>query len=50
LPLSSTAIAVGLLGETLTTGHLIAFACAVGGILLIATAPQGETQRSAPGD
>ena len=50
LPVSSTAIAVGWLGETLTIGHLIAFACAVGGILLIATGPQGETQRSGPGD
>jgi drug/metabolite transporter (DMT)-like permease len=42
LPLASTAIAVGWLDETLTTGHLIAFACAVGGIVLIATAPQGQ--------
>ena len=37
LPLTSTLIAVTLLGESLTTGHGIAFACAVGGILLIAT-------------
>ncbi len=49
LPFASTAIAVGWLDETLTSGHLIAFACAVGGILLIATAPQSEKQRSAPG-
>jgi drug/metabolite transporter (DMT)-like permease len=48
LPAASTAIAVGWLGETLTTGHLIAFACAVGGILLIATAPRSEFQRSVP--
>lgn len=48
LPLSSTAIGVGILGETLTTGHLVAFACAVGGILLIAMAPQGDTRRSGP--
>ena len=46
LPISSTAFAVGLLGETLTTGHWIAFACAVGGILLIATAPQGGSGRA----
>ena len=38
LPLSSTLIAVTVLGEALTTGHWIAFACAVAGILLIATA------------
>jgi drug/metabolite transporter (DMT)-like permease len=37
LPLSSTIVAVGVLGETLMAGHLIAFACAVAGILLIAT-------------
>jgi drug/metabolite transporter (DMT)-like permease len=40
LPLSSTLLAVAVLGETLTAGHWIAFACAVGGILLIATAPE----------
>ena len=39
LPLSSTFIAVAVLGETLTPGHFVAFACAVAGILLIATAP-----------
>ena len=43
LPLSSTLIAVGVLGETLTIGHLVAFACAVGGIVLIATTPHGES-------
>ena len=48
LPLSSTALAVGLLGETLTTGHLIAFACAVGGILLIAKIPERERQAGRP--
>jgi drug/metabolite transporter (DMT)-like permease len=37
LPLSSTFIAVAFLGETLTAGHFIAFACAVAGILLIAS-------------
>ena len=48
LPLASTAIAVGFLGETLTTGHLVAFACAVGGIVLIATAPPGDAPRTDP--
>jgi drug/metabolite transporter (DMT)-like permease len=43
LPLSSTLLAVAVLGETLTTGHLIAFACAVAGILLIATAPAAKS-------
>ena len=38
LPLTSTLVAVGVLGETLTSGHLVAFGCAVAGILLIATA------------
>lgn len=38
LPLSSTLIAVTVLGEALTIAHWIAFACAVAGILLIATA------------
>jgi drug/metabolite transporter (DMT)-like permease len=42
LPVASTAIAVGLLGESLTAGHLIAFGCAAAGILLIATAPPHE--------
>ena len=50
LPLSSTAIAVGMLGETLTMGHMIAFACAVGGILLIALAPQREARLGVPGN
>lgn len=40
LPLAATAVGVGWLGETLTIGHLIAFACAVGGIVLIAFATQ----------
>jgi len=39
LPLAATAVGVGFLGETLTSGHLVAFACAVGGILLITAAP-----------
>ena len=43
LPLAATAIGVGWLGETLTPGHLVAFACAVGGIVLIAFAPQQHT-------
>ena len=38
LPLTTTAIAVGVLGETLTAGHLVAFAFASAGIVLIATA------------
>ena len=33
----------------LNPGHWIAFACAVGGILLIATAPRGDAGRSVPG-
>ena len=37
LPVASTSIAVAVLGETLTAGHLIGFACAVAGILLVAT-------------
>ena len=37
LPLTSTAIGVGWLGETLTAGHGIAFAFAVAGIVLITT-------------
>jgi drug/metabolite transporter (DMT)-like permease len=41
LPLSSTLIAVTVLGEALTPGHWIAFACAVAGILLIATTKKG---------
>ncbi len=45
LPLAATAIGVGWLGETLTTGHLIAFACAVGGIVLIAFAPRPDAAR-----
>jgi len=47
LPIASTAIAVGFLGESLTTGHWIAFACAVAGIVLIATAPQREADAEA---
>ena len=35
LPLTSTMIAVAVLGETLTAGHWIAFVCAIAGILLI---------------
>ena len=42
LPLSSTLIAVTFLGESLTPGHWIAFACAVAGILLIATTKKGS--------
>ena len=42
LPLSSTLIAVAMLGETLTPGHYVAFVCAVAGILLIATAPDNS--------
>ncbi|MEP7083613.1 MAG: DMT family transporter [Betaproteobacteria bacterium] len=45
LPLAATAIGVGWLGETLTSAHLIAFACAVGGIVLIAFAPQPNVAR-----
>jgi drug/metabolite transporter (DMT)-like permease len=41
LPLSSTLIAVTVLGEALTAGHWNAFACAVAGILLIATTKRG---------
>ena len=37
LPLTATAIGVGVLGETLTMGHLVAFGCAFAGIVLIAT-------------
>jgi len=37
LPLASTAIAVGWLGETMTAGLWVAFACAAAGIVLIAT-------------
>ena len=43
LPLSSTLIAVAFLNETLTAGHYVAFACAVGGILLITTGPAKKT-------
>jgi len=50
LPVSSTLIAVTLLGETLTGGHLVAFACAVAGILLIATAPQSNGSDRASGE
>ncbi|MEO8136775.1 MAG: DMT family transporter, partial [Betaproteobacteria bacterium] len=49
LPVASTAIAVTVLNETLTGGHLIAFACAVAGILLIATAPQSAAHAEAGG-
>jgi drug/metabolite transporter (DMT)-like permease len=37
LPIASTAVAVVFLGETLTAGHLLAFVCAVAGIVLIAS-------------
>jgi drug/metabolite transporter (DMT)-like permease len=46
LPLSSTLVAVAVLGETLTLGHFVAFACAVAGIVLIATAPREKTRPS----
>ena len=49
LPIASTAIAVGILGETLTAGHLTAFACAVTGILLITTAPDADRRLGLPG-
>jgi drug/metabolite transporter (DMT)-like permease len=39
LPLASTFVAVAFLGETLTAGHFVAFACAGAGILMIATSP-----------
>ena len=45
LPLAATAIGVGWLDETLTSGHLIAFVCAVGGILVITTAPASVEAR-----
>jgi drug/metabolite transporter (DMT)-like permease len=40
LPISSTLVAVAFLGESLAFGHLLAFACAVAGIVLIATGPE----------
>ena len=43
LPISSTLIAVTILGETLTAAHVIAFACAVAGIVLIASTRGQET-------
>jgi drug/metabolite transporter (DMT)-like permease len=37
LPIASTLVAVAFLGESLAFGHLLAFGCAVAGIVLIAT-------------
>src|SRR5258706_8815780 len=47
LPISSTAIAVAVLGETLTAGHVIAFACAGVGIVLMATGKMGSGSQGA---
>jgi drug/metabolite transporter (DMT)-like permease len=47
LPLSTTAVAVGVLGETLGTAHVIALSCALAAILL-ATRPQSAQSPSSP--
>jgi len=35
MPLAASAVAVGVLGETFTTAHAIALACAAAGVILI---------------
>ena len=42
LPLTATAIGVGVLGEALTAGHLVAFVLAFAGIVLITTGHSGR--------
>ncbi len=47
LPLSTTAVAVGVLGETLSPLHVIALSCALAAIML-ATWPQASRSLSSP--